>query len=339
MSNGNLTDINEAERRYSLSKSKDPFPEIAPALLNSADIHDYVVMTGMICPYEVKQLKSASYELKFCEGKIINWGQDNRKQSITVGKDDTFEIKKNSIVFVRLNTKIQLPDYIALRFNLQIQAVHAGLLLGTGPLIDPGFVGNILIPVHNLTANDYKFNGDDGFIWVEFTKTSSNSRWKNDSMAERHGEYVPFPERKINKSDEYYFERANKNNPIQSSIPMEVKRAEDIALKAEGIALKTEKTVNTYKKIGWISLLSIIVAIVLSLIPIVGLVRDSIEYVTTVREEIKKEVEQLKKELADIKSTSQKQSNNLETDRSEDMKSPDKSKQESSKLKDEKRDR
>jgi len=35
----------EADSRFRLTKQTDPFPEIAAALLNSADIHDYVRMT------------------------------------------------------------------------------------------------------------------------------------------------------------------------------------------------------------------------------------------------------------------------------------------------------
>ena len=41
-------------------------------------------------------------------------------------------VKANSIVFVESDIDFRLPDFIALRFNLQIRHVHRGLLLGTG---------------------------------------------------------------------------------------------------------------------------------------------------------------------------------------------------------------
>ena len=50
--------------------------------------------------------------------------------------------------------------------------MHRGLLLGTGPLVDPGFHGRLLIPLHNLTSDEYTIRGDEGLIWMEFTKTS-----------------------------------------------------------------------------------------------------------------------------------------------------------------------
>jgi hypothetical protein len=67
----------EADQKYRQYKSKDPFPNIAPALLNSADIMDYVSATGMIYPFyheldkddrDVKHWKTASYPSSTVEG-------------------------------------------------------------------------------------------------------------------------------------------------------------------------------------------------------------------------------------------------------------------------------
>jgi deoxycytidine triphosphate deaminase len=304
MNDEKLIDDSEAQRRFDLYKSRDPFPTIAPALLNSADIHDYVIATGMISPYDPSRLKSASYEIEFNEGDLILWHQDtNNKEIRTLANDAAFyELEKNSIAFINLKTKFRLPDYIALRFNLQIQLVHSGLLLGTGPLVDPGFVGNLLIPVHNLTANKYRFKGTDGFIWVEFTKVSPNALWKGTPGLERHGQFKPFPTRKINMTEEYYFKRANNNNPIQSSIPGEVKEAKEIASGAQKVASDTKNYLDTLKKVGWISLLAIFVSAAIALIPIYSLVNDSVNYVKNAREEIRNELVELKalkKELRD----------------------------------------
>jgi len=90
-------------------------------------------------------------------------------------KDDWLLIPKNSIVFVESDLDFRLPDFIALRFNLQIQHVHRGLLLGTGPLVDPGFWGKLCIPLHNLTDEDYEIPKTEGLIWLEFTKTTLSS--------------------------------------------------------------------------------------------------------------------------------------------------------------------
>ena len=69
-----------------------------------------------------------------------------------ISEDGSFELPPNTISFIQIEPKIRLPDYIAIRFNLRITHVHRGLLLGTGPLIDPGFSGIPLIPLHDLTS-------------------------------------------------------------------------------------------------------------------------------------------------------------------------------------------
>ncbi|TRL36303.1 hypothetical protein FM996_05085 [Methylosinus sporium] len=88
----------------------------------------------------------------------------------------------NSIIFVETDLEFRLPDYIAIRFNLQIRHVHRGLLLGTGPLVDPGYWGKLCIPLHNLTNQDYLIPLEEGLIWVEFTKTTSTPTEGSDPL-------------------------------------------------------------------------------------------------------------------------------------------------------------
>jgi prefoldin subunit 5 len=53
------------------------------------------------------------------------------------------------------------------------------LLLGTGPIVDPGFNGKLFIPLHNLTSNRYVIKKNAQLISVEFTKLSKNDEWKS----------------------------------------------------------------------------------------------------------------------------------------------------------------
>ncbi len=161
----------KAHAQYLSWRQTDPFPDVRPALLNSADIVDYVAQTGMIYPFHPEKLKSASYEVALV-GDYVYIDENGKKQSGTLAKGDEITIRKNSITFLTVEPFFRLPDYIALRHNLKIDNVYKGLLVGTGPLIDPGFVGRIALPLHNLTENDYTFVGGEGVIWVEFTKLS-----------------------------------------------------------------------------------------------------------------------------------------------------------------------
>ncbi len=194
----------------------DPFKDIPPSLLNSADLRAYSEAERIFSPFDPSGLKSASYEIPF-RGTVYRWDniRNPTRQESFVDSGDTLEIPSNSIVFVSPSVKIKVPEYLALRFNLCISLVHRGLLLGTGPLVDPGFEGELLIPVHNLTDAPLFVKGEDGFIWIEVTKISPHPP---ESLSHLFP-YKPFPDKKKNMKPGAYFERANKGAPIRSSIP------------------------------------------------------------------------------------------------------------------------
>jgi len=191
----------------------DPFPSIQPALLNSADIEAYATSVKIFSPFDPKKLKSASYEIPF-DGDVYFWRSgENTVCKVELTGDKAFTVKPNEIVFVNPAVDFCLPWYLALRFNLHISLVHRGLLLGTGPLVDPGFEGRLLIPLHNLTSSDVHISPGTGFIWVEVTKLSPYP-----VAASMGFEYRIFPENKKNLTPLKYFEKANNLQPITSTL-------------------------------------------------------------------------------------------------------------------------
>lgn len=298
----------EAERRSKIYKSKDPFPDIPYALLNSADIMDYIAATGMLYPFHIESereyFKSASYGVRLL-GPCICWDEKGKKHEETIDLKKEFPLAKNSIVFVSLEPIFRIPDYIALRFNLTIKDVHKGLLLGTGPLVDPGFKGKLLIPLHNLTENDYILRGGEVLIWIEFTKISPNDRWdshksnKHQEKPERQGKYIPFPKdkREITDPNDYLY-NANSGRPIRSSIP-------GVLEETRKLAQKTQKKLNI---ITWGGIASIIAIIISITFPTCRLVMDTTKYIRNSKEQYtqmydqqSKEIESLKKEVQDLK--------------------------------------
>lgn len=170
-------DREKAQSNYERYRSIDPYPDILPALLNSADIIRYVAKTGMLCPFKPDDLQGATYEVAI-KGRVVYWdGEGNKQVTFLENPSDSFVLQKNSIAFVTLEPFFRIPDYMALRFNLKISHVYKGLLLGTGPIVDPGFQGHLSIPLHNLTSNEYRFYAGDGIIKMEFTKLSHHWEW------------------------------------------------------------------------------------------------------------------------------------------------------------------
>lgn len=215
-----------ARRLYEKWKSKDPYPNIQPALLNSADIKAYVKTTGMIYPFHEDDLQGASYKVKIA-GKILYWKYDDTgshkeppKKIVTELNcgTDSFELGPNSIAFVALEPCFRIPEYLALRFNLKIQHIYKGLLLGTGPLIDPGFNGKLFIPLHNLTSNTYRFRYGDTLITMEFTKLSGIAQWGNLMTEAGHSEIYKREIIPESRDVQKYIDKALANDRLDSVV-------------------------------------------------------------------------------------------------------------------------
>lgn len=303
----------EATRRYLTYKSVDPFPSIPPALLNSADISDYVSATGMICPFDddSEMLKSASYRVRIL-GECIYWDDTGAKRTVDLKEGGEFKLRPNSISFVTLEPVFRLPDYLAIRFNLDISHVYKGLLLGTGPLVDPGFVGRLFIPLHNLTANEYTLHAYDSIIWMEFTKLSPIAKWvQSEAVRIQTGRFREFPARKLQrKTIADYLERAvGREGTVRSSIPvafqlvqesarLAAESSKEAATSASAAASKVESIQNRVTIGASITAILIIATLVAIFIQMFSLISDTQQYTRSSAAEVQKlekRIEELEK--------------------------------------------
>lgn len=240
----------DSRKKYLEYQFLDPFKDIESALLNGYDIEKYINTCGIIFPYEPNNLGSATYKVRMY-GDVYNWDNKKAKMETThLVRDQpnqTITLKQNSITYFHIDTEFKVPYYMVFRFNLTVSLAHMGLLLGTGPVVDPGFQGRILIPVHNLTANDYTFTADTGLIRVEFTKLSHNDFFSPYTPRVDKGKYkFEFPQKSTYMTAAKYFESINSNRPIVSSIPEAMKSAEESAKQA----VNAVKSIQRYAWIG-----------------------------------------------------------------------------------------
>jgi len=166
-----------AEEKYNDFHGKDPYKKISSALLNSDDIIKYILTTGMLFPFEPRNLKGATYTCTFSGTYLRRNDETKELESCSISDNDELVIKPNSITYLEISTDFRIPSYLVLRFNLQVSNVYKGLLLGTGPIIDPDFVGKINIPLHNFTTNEYVIKKGAELISIEFTKLSIKGDW------------------------------------------------------------------------------------------------------------------------------------------------------------------
>ena len=271
----------DAECRYREYKNKDPFPNIAPALLNSADIADYVSKTGMICPFDPSRLGPASYEMVL-GGEYLYWDEDGNKTSCErIQEGEEITILKNSITYISVKESLRIPNYIALRFNFRVKYVHRGLLLGTGPLIDPGFQGKLMIPIHNLTNNQYTLKAGKDIISVEFTKISTNSKWEMPitSEHERIGQYVENSLKNSNKRFE---------NLLKNSLPFGTGKVMSSLAGTLAEARKQIYVFSNYKNIAIGAGIIGTIALIALVMTTVGVITDANKYVSDAAMMVKK---------------------------------------------------
>lgn len=240
-------------------KALDPYPKIEPSLLNSADILAYINTTSFIHPFDPKCLKGASYDVRIL-GEVIYWDEDGKKQSVVLDKKGKFfDLCPNSIAFVTVEPTFRIPYYLALRFNLKITHIYKGLLLGTGPLVDPGFVGKLSIPLHNLTSNTYRFSAYDELITMEVTKMSSNVLW-NKKSKKRSEKYIKNEIKTNRRVSEYIGKALQKDglNTVISSIPKAILENKKFVEQAKTEAQKAQETVDMQSKIALIAICTLV---------------------------------------------------------------------------------
>lgn len=302
MSNGISlsTTIEEAEEKFNNFSKVDPYPEIEPSLLNSADIFDYVVKTGMIFPFDESCLKPASYGIKM-QGEYIYWENidkpaiEGRLENIVetdIDGDKVFTLKRDSIAFVGLEPEFKFPDYIAARFNLKIKHIYQGLLLGTGPLVDPGFQGKIYVPLHNLTNNDYKIKINKPLIWMEFTKLSSNNNWNNSysKNQERIGQYVAFDleKLKVKRNLKAYLADAH-NGAILSTMQGLQSQINKNLKETERLNTDASKATTSFNRAILVSMIAVGIALLATIFQTYSIHSKTIDYL---READKRQIEE-----------------------------------------------
>jgi deoxycytidine triphosphate deaminase len=313
-----------AEDKYKDFAKIDPFPDIPDALLNSTDVIKYILTVGMIEPFNPENLDGATYTCNF-SGKYKFWDGEG----IPNNGEGELQLRSNSIAFLEVEPMFRIPEYLILRFNLKVQHVYKGLLLGTGPIVDPGFQGNLYIPLHNLTSNEYVIKPNAPLICVEFTKLSSYEQRKlKDNTPSRSCiqslDFSSIPHifrgiqprklddyiKKALTGDELCRKLKSADNradifSVGSSVPEAIKKSEQASKKAEKSAQKSKRLINW---IGLGTLIVIIIAAVAAILQIQSIINSvnaRIDNIVTQEkyDELKEENEQILQKNQNLQNT------------------------------------
>jgi len=137
--------------------------------------------------YKPENLRPASYTLTVGPNYV---GSNGRIDKMGKEGQASFYMEPNSIVYVTTAEELNLPFYVAARFNLRVNWVYKGILLGTGPQVDPGFKGHLSCPLFNLTNQAIKISLGDLFATIDFERTSDfaeNKPWEEIRVGFKEG--------------------------------------------------------------------------------------------------------------------------------------------------------
>ncbi len=257
-------------------------------------IHPFRGWNAKARKVDTKLVKPASYEMR--PGRSFFYF-DEKKELVEKKLDDPEEkyirLPANSITFVSTQETFRLPLYIAVRFNLRIKHVHRGLLLGTGPLIDPGYDRPILIPLHNLTDEDYFIPLDEGLIWVEFTKTHpspAHPQFRDPEFGE------PELPKHTNDKDfrDFLFAAAN-GAAIRSSIS----GVSQVASRASARVERADQRLRNFGIIGAISLLLAVAGLLYPTLSLIFTANQNLDENRTEMTRLQQRVTELERTVAD----------------------------------------
>lgn len=245
---------NRKLRVINKDKNTNSDENVMPGMLSSSHIDYYVQKYGIIENYEKACLGSASYHMRVGEN-VLTWSEVEKVEFVLGKTEDrnrnirtSVTLRPNSLTFLTTIEEFKLPKDIIARFNLKSKWVHLGLLLGTGPIVDPQLHARLLIPVHNFSNQPVTMNYGQEFISVEFTKTLD----PGSMLPLDNGEFTNYVENPNWNFDFHKYRERIANKEVESSVQSQFQKNNE-QIKAststiEEMKEKFEATIEAIKK-------------------------------------------------------------------------------------------
>ncbi len=118
----------------------------------------------LIEPFDKGQVQAASYDLRVGEQGATT----SSKKKVNIKNDGYILLAPGDFGVVTVLEEIKLGAQYAARFGLRSKYARKGIIATTGPQIDPGFHGRLIVGMTNLTPKPVSFPYKDDLLTVEF---------------------------------------------------------------------------------------------------------------------------------------------------------------------------
>ena len=120
----------------------------------------------VIEPFDEKQIQGATYDLRVGEQAATT----TSKKVVNIREVGYLTIEPGDFAVVTVMEIVRLgPQYVG-RFGLRSKFARKGLIATTGPQIDPGYHGRLIIGITNLSPKPIALSYGDDFVSVELHK-------------------------------------------------------------------------------------------------------------------------------------------------------------------------
>jgi dCTP deaminase len=117
-----------------------------------------------ISPFEESQVQAASYDLRVGQSGATT----STKKLVNIKETGYLLLQPGDFAIVTVLEEIQLSPQYAARFGLRSKYARKGVIATTGPQIDPGYRGRLILGLTNLTPRPISVPYKDDFITIEF---------------------------------------------------------------------------------------------------------------------------------------------------------------------------
>lgn len=125
----------------------------------------------VIEPFDENQVQGATYDLRIGEQGATT----TAKKVINIRESGFLSIQPGDFAVVTALEIIRMgPQYVG-RFGLRSKFARKGLIATTGPQIDPGYHGRLIIGMTNLSPKPISLSFGDDLLSIEFHKLQEAS--------------------------------------------------------------------------------------------------------------------------------------------------------------------
>lgn len=133
-------------------------------LTNDQILDAYRKQNILINPFDEKQIQGATYDLRVGDKGATT----SSKKLINIRENGYLTLEPGDFGIIIVFEELRIGPQYAARFGLRSKYARKGLIATTGPQIDPGYHGRLILGLTNLTPRPVTLAYKDDLVSVEF---------------------------------------------------------------------------------------------------------------------------------------------------------------------------